>query len=81
MSSDSNYRELSDKQRIDYVLDEVSAKNNSARGGHETKFSIDYPACELLMHYVDETVSAVLKEASLLASHRSSNILEVVIYI
>ena len=81
MSSDATYRELSDKERIDSVLDEVSAKNSSSRGGHETKFTIDNPACELLMHYVDETVSAVLKEASLLASHRNSNILEVVMHI
>ena len=75
MASNSSYRELSDKQRIDTVLDEISAK--SGIKANETKLGIESAACELLMRYVDETVSAILKESSLLASHRQSNILEV----
>jgi histone H3/H4 len=72
---ESTYRELSDEERIGSVLEEISLKNTKP-GAQKKRLQIDEDACDLLIHYVEDTVSSILREASLLASHRKSNVLE-----
>ena len=69
-------RPRTDRERLQSILNGIQIKVN--RDGSKSKpYQIDDHASSLLMHYVEEAVSTILQEGTLLAKHRDSNVVEI----
>ena len=69
-------RPRTDRERLQSILNVIQVKTQ--KDGTRTKpYQIDDHASALLMHYVEEAVSTILQEGSLLAKHRDSNVVEI----
>ena len=65
--------EPSDIERIQSILNDIK---NKANKNEKSPFEIEASAAELLISYIEESVHAILEEASLLARHRNSDIVD-----
>ena len=69
-------RPPTDRERLQSILNGIQVKIQ--RDGMKSKpYQIDDNASALLMHYIEEAVSTILQEGSLLAKHRDSNVVEI----